>query len=68
MHGDKGGDGGVGDAGYRGQHPRRPHHPGLRPEPVPHQLQHLEEEAHHDGVLGAHCLHQQRHQTRLHNK
>ena len=39
VHGDEGGDGGVGDAGDRGEHTRRPHHPLLGTEPVPHQLQ-----------------------------
>ena len=41
-----------------GQNSSRPHHPRLRSKSVPHQLEHLEEEPDHDGVLASEGLHQ----------
>ena len=35
VHGHEGGDGGVGDGANARQYSGTPHHPGLRPEPVP---------------------------------
>jgi hypothetical protein len=40
------------------EHPRRPHHPSGRAEAVPQQLQHLEEQTQHDGVLAPEILHE----------
>ena len=42
VHADVGANGGVGDRRHGRQQTGSPHHPRLAPEPVPHQLHHLE--------------------------
>ena len=42
-----------------------PHHPKLGAESVPHQLQHLEQEPHHDCVLRPDRLHEKSEQAGL---